>query len=73
MEGSAAYAAVVTRTEQDHVGLVVAGYVMLLVLPPGAVIAGIALDKKRPGHAVALTMFGVLVMLGWALLVVALI
>lgn len=62
-----------SQNEQEHLGLVVAGYVMLFVLPPGAVVAGIVLDKKRPGHAVALSMLGVLVMLGWALLLVAVI
>ena len=59
-----------TRARQDHPGVVVAGYVMLFVLPPGALIAGLVLDKSRPGHAVALTMLGVLVMLAWALLIV---
>jgi hypothetical protein len=61
----------VSQSQQQHPGLVVAGYVMLFVLPPGAVVAGVVLDKSHPGHAVALSMLGVLVMLGWALLLVA--
>lgn len=46
----------------DSTGLLVAGWVMLFVLPIGALIVGIALANKRIGHAVALTFLSCLEM-----------
>lgn len=44
----------------EHLGLLVAGYVMLLLFPIGAVIAGFAVIERRVLHGVVLSFLGTL-------------
>lgn len=48
--------------DSEHLGLVTAGYVMAVLLPIGGLIAGLVLDRRRPGHALGIIFLSVGVM-----------
>lgn len=47
-----------TRTQDDHPGLLVAGWVMLFVFPLGAVVTGFVIVGRREINGVLLCFFG---------------
>lgn len=51
----------------EHLGLLVAGYVMLVVFPLGALITGFAVVERRLGHGLFLVSAGMAMVLlyGW--------
>lgn len=49
----------------DQSGLLVAGWVMLLVLPPGAVVVGFATAERHLAQGLTLCVLGVWATLAW--------
>lgn len=56
-----------TRPNDEYLGLVMAGYVLAFVLPICGFIAAGLLDKRRPGHSLAIAFISLPMLLfyGW--------